>query len=1050
MNLTRFSIHRPVGISMIVAFFVVLGLYSYYRIGVELLPALNTPYVTVTVKYPGANAESIEQQVIKPIEDALSSVSDIKKMTSNASYERARITLELEFFANADSAAIDATKKVNAIRGKLPDEVEEPVVIKRDMNATPIVELAITSQKPLSVIYSKTENTFQDIVQQASGVSEIELFGGRDKEVAIEVDKDKMAAYKLTLDKIVTAVDAENQLLPSGSVYTETTRADVRVIAQYKKAADIEKIEVTNTAGQKIPLTAFATVREQAARISRYGRVNGQDAVSMRIYKNSDANIVSTAQNVMKTIQKLQKNYPEYQFTVVSNDADYVSKSLHNTMGTLIEGLCTTGLVLFLFLRGWRSTAAVMIAIPTSLISTFFIMYMAGFTFNMMSLMGMTLCVGILVDDSIVVLENITRHLQMGEDSMAAAENGRTEIGMAAIAITLCDAAVFMPIAFMSGMTGQFFRQFGLTIVFAGLFSLFVSFTLTPMLASRFFKNGFQPSDWRLWRIMDKIESTAIEHYDHILRWSLEHQKKILLPCLLVFLLALAFIPLRLVGSEYMPQTDEGSFQVLLQLPVGSSVEQTNQAMLQLEEKLRTIPEIKYYLTDAGGTNSYEGRAKVQLYDRKDRKRSIWAVTNELRSYAAQLPNADIMVAETQSSVAGVSSSTNARSGTGMMQLELRGNNFTTLNAAARKVQNILQSDVSGLTDINSSYTEGVPEIQLTVDRDRLKSYGTSLADVETAFSSAISGRKAGTIANDALNDGQDTDIYVRFMNADGFKVSDVASVPLNANGKLLYLGDVANIQNGTGPVSIRRVDKQRAITIGANLVGRPLNDVIQDTNQRLRAANLGEGVSYRFSGQATRMDETFGELLMALCLALVLIYMLLAVLYESTITPFIRMFSLPLGLIGAIFLLFLTHNTLNLYSLIGILVMDGIVAKNGTLLLDYTLTLMDRGMSACEAIIEAGKVRLKPIFMTTITMMVGMLPTAFAMTEGAETRSSMAWVIIGGLLTSTVFTLIVIPIIFLFFENHPPRSWWNSIAAFCSILGKKFFLVKKSLPESK
>ena len=502
MNITRFSIKRPVGISMIVAFFVVLGVYSYYRIGVELLPALNTPYVTVTVKYPGASADSVEQQIVKPVEDALSSVSNIKKMTSTASYEQARIGLELEFSANADTAAIDATKKVEAIKNKLPDEADSPVVIKRDMNAMPIVEIAVTSKEPLASIYSRTENNFQDVIQQAGGVSEVELHGGRDKEVAIEVDKDKMAAYKLTLAKIVSAVKAENQLLPSGSVYTETTKSDVRVIAQYKTAADIEKVEVTNTDGKSIPLTAVATVREQDARINRYGRVNGQDAVSMLIYKNSDANVVETADNILKNIDKLRKDNPDYEFTVVSNNADYVSKSLHNTLGTLIEGLITTGLVLFLFLRGWRSTAAVMIAIPTSLVSTFFVMYAAGFTFNMMSLMGMTLCVGILVDDSIVVLENITRHLKMGEDSMLAAENGRNEIGMAAVAITLCDAAVFMPIAFMTGMTGQFFRQFGLTIVFAGIFSLFVSFTLTPMLASRFFQGGFHPARKPLWNFM--------------------------------------------------------------------------------------------------------------------------------------------------------------------------------------------------------------------------------------------------------------------------------------------------------------------------------------------------------------------------------------------------------------------------------------------------------------------------------------------------------------------------------------------------------------------
>lgn len=1025
MNITKLSIQRPVGICMIVAFCVVLGLYSFYRIGVELLPAINTPYVTITVKYPGANAESVEQQVIKPIENALSSVSDIKKVTSTASYEKAQITLQMEFYANADAAAIDATKKVNSVRGKLPDEIEEPVVVKRDMNAKPIVELAMISPYPLSTSYSKAENVFQDILQQSSGVSEIELYGGRDKEVAIEVDKDKMAAYHLTLDKIVTKLNSENQLLPSGSVYTEKTKTDVRVIAQYKTTKDIEQIEVVNSNNVSIPLKAVATIREQDARVDRFGRVNGQDSISFAIYKNSDANIVSTAAAVLKNVDKLRKDYPDYQFEVVSNDADYVNTSLHNTLGTLMEGLVTTGLVLFLFLRGWRSTLAVMLAIPTSLISTFFVMYMAGFTFNMMSLMGMTLCVGILVDDSIVVLENINRHLHLGKDSRQAAEDGRMEIGMAAVAITLCDVAVFLPIAFMNGMTGQFFRQFGLTIVFATLFSLFISFTLTPMLASRFFTAGPEEPKGKVWSFMDWLEKTAIHKYEIILRWSLLHQKKILLTALAAFIATLSFIPLRLVGSEYMPQTDESSFEVMVDLPVGRSVEQTNQVMSELENYLSTMQEVKYYLTRAGGQSSNQGRIKVQLYDRKQRSRSVWQVADQLREFAAaNVKNADVRVQESQSSVAGVSSGS-MRGGGGSLQLELRGNDWQALIAASDKVQKMLQNDVKGVTDVNSSYIEGMPELQLHVDREKLRTYDTSLGAVETAFASAISGRSAGVIANDVNNDGQDTDIKVRFKHSDGFKASDVAKIPLDANGKIVFLGDVAEIKNGVGPVSLRRVDKQRAITIGGGLSGRPLNDVMQDAKKAMKNMDLGNGVTYRFSGQADNMNDTFTELFAALLLALLLIYMLLAVLYESTVTPFIRMFSLPLGMIGSILLLFLTHNTINLYSLIGILVMDGIVAKNGTLLLDYTLTLMaDHGMTARNAVIEAGKVRLKPIFMTTLTMMVGMMPTALAMTEGSETRVSMAWVIIGGLLTSTVFTLIVIPIIFLFFENHPIRSW--------------------------
>ncbi|MBQ1913973.1 MAG: efflux RND transporter permease subunit, partial [Selenomonadaceae bacterium] len=414
----------------------------------------------------------------------------------------------------------------------------------------------------------------------------------------------------------------------------------------------------------------------------------------------------------------------------------------------------------------------------------------------------------------------------------------------------------------------------------------------------------------------------------------------------------------------------------------------------------------------------------------QERSRSVWAVANEVRDFSAGIREAEIRVAETQSSVAGISGGGGPRNGGGALQLELRGNDNEALIAAEEKVQELLRTKVEGLSDVNSTYTEGIPELQLRVDREKLKTYKTSLADVDTAFSSAISGLSAGALVNDIHNNGQDTDIKVRFRNAYYYKASDVVKVPLSAGGSLIYLGDVAQITNGRGPVNIRRVDKQRSIAIGANLSNeRPMGDVVKDVNKLMREADLGEGITYKFKGQATQMDETFQELLSALFLAMVLIYMLLAVLYESTITPFIRMFSLPLGLIGSILLLFLTHNTLNLYSMIGILVMDGIVAKNGTLLIDYTLTLMDRGRSALDAVIEAGRVRLKPIAMTTITMMAGMMPTALAMTEGSETRVSMAWVIIGGLLTSTVFTLVIIPIIFLFFEKHPPRSWFSFVA---------------------
>lgn len=1003
---------------MVVAFFVVLGLFSFYRIGVELLPSLNTPYVTVTVSYPGANADSVEQQVVKPIEDALSSVSNVKHMNSTASYGQARITLELDFSANADAAAIDATKKVNAIRGKLPDGIDEPVVIKRDINATPIMFVAVQSNKSLDDIYSKTENDFENVIQQADGVSEIELNGGRDKEIAVEVDKNKLVHYDMTLAEIVSAIKAENVLMPSGSVYTDSTTTDVRVKAQFISEDELEKIQVTNIKGAKIPLTAVATIRRKDQRVTRYARINGSDAVIMAIYKNSDANVVSTVDNVMQKLDSLRADNPDYTFTVTNEAASYIRNSLHNTLQTLIEGLFTTGLVLFFFLRGWRSTLAVMIAIPTSLISTFFVMYLAGFTFNMMSLMGMVLCVGILVDDSIVVLENIHRHLMQGESPHDAALNGRMEIGMAAIAITLCDVVVFMPIAFMTGMVGQYFKQFGLTIVFATLFSLFVSFTLTPMLASRFFKKGLAVQSQRpLWKKMDHIEDWARTHYVQLLTWTLDHSKKVVLAVLAVFIAAVALVPAGLVGSEFMPQTDESGFRITVQLPTNANLERTDAVTKQLETYLSTIPEVTYCTAMIGGRQSNEASIQVTLKNRLDRSRSIWQITNQVRAFAADhIWDGTIRVQENQASVSGVSGGFGR--GSGNLRLELRGKNNDDLVAKSHEIEDIMKNDVAGLRDISSSYEEGMPEYRLVVDREKLKHYGTSIGDLNNTFANAISGQKAGVLANDVKNDNNDTDIYVRLKGSDGYRISDLETIPLSANGHIIYLSDVATVKAETGPVTIRRTDKERSITLGSTLDNRPLNEAMKDLSQRLDKLDLN-GITYRFTGQADQMSDTFRDLGLALVLSLILIYMILAILYESVKTPFIRMFSLPLGLIGSLFLLFLTNQSLNLYSLIGILVMDGLVAKNGTLLLDYTLTLMEQGLPPRQAIIEAGRVRLRPIFMTTLTMVVGMLPTALSLSAGSETRSSMAVVVIGGLLTSTVFTLLIIPIIFLFFENH-------------------------------
>lgn len=1040
MNITRFSIQRPVGISMIVLFFVVLGLFSFYRIGVELLPAINTPYVTVTVDYPGAGAEQVEQDVVKPLENALSSLSNLKHMTAIARPERAIVILEFEFWANADFAAIDATKFVESARKKMPEETKQPVVIKRDLNATPILEISVLADKPLSDVYGLANDVFVERIQRAGGVSDVELNGGRDKEIAVEVDKDKLNYYNISLNQIANRIKQENVQSPAGSVYTDKIETNVRLDAQYASVAELSSIHVTNNKGVSVPLKDLAVIKEQDARVTRYARTNGQEVISMTVYKNSDANLVDTVKETKKQLETLRAEYPGYQFLIVTDASVYVKSALGNTLQALLEGLLTTGMVLYVFLRGWRSTVAVMVAIPTSLISTFFAMYIAGFTFNMMSLMGMALCIGVLVDDSIVVLENIHRHLRMGKEASAAAEDGRNEIGMAAIAITLCDVVVFMPIAFMQGMTGQYFRQFGLTIVFATLCSLFISFTLTPMLASRLFKDGHAEPEGRFWRFMNRIEERVIRRYERFLCWSLENTRKVIGVVVAIFVLTVAMIPLGVIGAEYMPRTDEGSFRINIQLPVGTNIDQTNVAIQKIENYLDTVPEVTNYLSSVGNPGGYAGGVSVQLVDKKERGRTVWQITDEVRKVLrGKLPDAVIQVNESQASIAGVSGGAGTGGGpnSSPVRVEIQGQNMDALIKTSYRIQEKM-GQVNGIKDIRSSYVEGMPELRLSVDREKLKFYSTSVGEVNNVFNAAIAGMKAGVFANDPANNGQDTDINVRLQGSDGFKASDIRSIPVQSGKGLVKFGDIAQVEDSVGPVLLRRVDKQRAINLSANITDRPLQEVLDDIRRTVTPEDLGSGITYSFTGQASNMNETFFEMAQALVLSLILVYMLLAVLYESISTPAIRMLSLPLGLIGSLAFLAITGNTINLYSLIGVLVMDGLVAKNGTLLLDYTLTLMGEGMAAREAIIEAGKTRFKPIIMTTMTMVTGMLPTAMAFTSGAETRVSMAWVLIGGLLSSTFFTLVVIPIVFLHFENRPVTGYLRRLGALVAKLGQR------------
>ena len=623
---------------------------------------------------------------------------------------------------------------------------------------------------------------------------------------------------------------------------------------------DIKKIYVTAQGGGAVPITALGDVVREDKKVSRYARINGQDAVGISIYKNSNANLVSTSDAVMTVLEQLRKEYPDYQFIVVNDSAAYVRTALHNTLGTLVEGLFTTGLVLFLFLRGWRSAAAVMIAIPTSLIASFFAMYLAGFTFNMMSLMGMTL------------YRHPGRRFHCGagkypppsgrgESPKEAAVKGRMEIGMAAIAITICDVVVYLPIAFMTSMTGQFFRQFGLTIVFASLFSLFISFTLTPMLASRFFQKGLQVPDRKLWRAMDRMEEGMQDFYEEALHWSFHHKKKLFAGTALALALFTAMVPLGIIGREYMPRTDESGFNVQIKLPTDASIERTDAVTTQLEDYLSQVPEAKYYMAMVGGGSGVNsGRIRVSLMDRQDRNRSIWDITDEMRNWISQnIHDGDVRIKEDQASVSGTSGGGLGQGG-GAFRLELRGNNMQDLILASEKVQDMLKQGSYGITDVSSTYQEGLPELSIVPDRDKLKYYGVTVGSLYDTLSSAISGSGGGVLPNDVKNSGNDTDINVYFRGGESYKKSDLAVIPIETSKGLVHISDVAQIKDEEGPITINRTDKQRSIIIGGNPGSRPLSQVIEEVTHDLEGAGLPETVSFRFSGQADSMNESFTD----------------------------------------------------------------------------------------------------------------------------------------------------------------------------------------------
>lgn len=1027
MKLTELAIKRPSAMSMIIMFFIVLGIFGYSKIGSDLFPKANMPIVTIVAQYPGAGPEEMEGQVTNQIEEAVASLSGLKTSRSYI-YEGVSFTvLEFTMSTNADYAAMDAQKAVDKAMMQLPQDIEKPLVQKIDMNAEPIMVIAVTGEKPINEIYETANDTVKARLETVPGVAGISVIGGRKQQVRVELDRTKMESYGVAANQVIQLLKAENINVPSGNVNNDRIQYDVRLVGKFKTVEDIEKLPVPLLNGTTVPLGEMAKIYNTFAEVEQYSRMDKKTAVSLVIQKQSDASIVDTVRNVRAELADIRQGMPNGVELVVSDDQSvFINNSLADTQRTLFEGIIMTGIVLLFFLREWRSVVIVMLAIPTSIVATFMMMYLFGYTFNMLSLMGLSLCVGILVDDSIVVLENIHRHMQMGKSPVQAAIDGRQEIGMAAVAITLSDVVVFAPMAFMQGMVGQMFRQFGMTVVVATLFSLFISFTLTPMLAARFYKNS-QPGGtgaasknkhWeRFGQTLGRLGDAVLGFYRKLLIWSLNHRLKMLAIILGGILAAVSLI--NAIGFEFMSPSDQGKFNIEIEMPPGTALNVTDGFVRKLEERVDQIPEVDHVLatvgTQAGNLFAVSSpdlaKLDVVLSHKNDREKTVWQVADVVRGWSNDYPGVKLSITEAQ--MPGLNNFE------APIILEVRGSDKDVLADYARKIEKIVQ-EAPGTADVDMSWEENVkPEYQVVVDRDKAAGYGFTAADIAQALRGALAGDKASKIRLE----NKDVDVWVQLSDVNRRSIEDIGNITVaNRMGQTFLIKQMADIVPAKGPTEIRHQNRERMISILANYKDVSLSALVRDFDTKIAGLNLPNGYSFGYDGMIKQMNESNADLGTVLVLSLILVYMILVILYESFLTPFIRMLSLPVGIIGAMLALFLTHNTLNIMSIIGIIMLDGLAAKNGTLLIDYTNTLMRRGMNLREALIEAGTKRLRPIFMTSTTMIFGMLPTALALADGAELRKGMGIVLVGGLITSTILTPILIPVAYTMIDDF--KKW--------------------------
>ncbi|WP_114788991.1 efflux RND transporter permease subunit [Niabella yanshanensis] len=1021
MKIAELSIKRP---SLVIVLFTILtlgGILSYTTLNYELLPKFSPSVVSVTTIYPGASPSEVENTVSRKIEDAVSSMENIKKIDVKSYESLSTVIITLNSGTDVDYALNDAQRKVNAILKDLPDDVDPPSLNKFSLDDLPVVTLSATAKLDEASFFDLMDKRIGPVISRVPGVAQVNLIGGQEREIQVSFNAAKLEANGLSVLQVQQAVLAANLDFPTGSVQTRDQDILIRLAGKFKTIDELRNLVVkTSATGGQVRLADVADVQDAQKDVEKLARVNNESSIALQVLKQSDANGVSVSEGVQAIVNRLQSEYASsgLQLTIANDASVYTLESADAVIHDLILAIILVAVVMLFFLHSIRNALIVMVAIPASLIATFIGMSLLGYSLNLMSLLGLSLVVGILVDDAIVVLENIYRHMEMGKNKVRAAFDATKEIGFTVTAITLVIVVVFIPIAISTGLVSDILREFCVTVALATVLSLLSSFTIVPLLSSRFGKLEHITGKSWFGKIILSFERGLNKFTDAItgiLKWSLKYKKTTLVAVFVLLITSFSMIGAGFVGTDFFPKSDRGEFLVQIEMPKDVSIEQTNQMTQRAEAFLKTKPEVTNLITTVGQSSdgmgasqatAYKSEISVRLVEKKDREddANVYAAKTK-RELEKILVGAKVKTVP----VSILGSAENAPLG-----LVVTGPNLDSVMRFANAAKDKL-AGIKGATEIKLSVETGNPEINVQVDRDKMAALGLSLQTVGATMQTAFSGNTDGKYRAGEY----EYDINMRYGAFNRKSITDVNNLLfMNERGEQIRLSQFATVRESSGPSMLERRDKSTSVTVQAQSVGRPTGTIAAEWGVAIEDIQKPTGVNYIWGGDMENQSEGFGTLGIALLIAIVLVYLIMVALYDSFVYPFVVLFSIPLSIIGALLALALTNNSLNIFTILGLIMLIGLVAKNAIILVDFTNQRKAEGETTYNALIQANHARLRPILMTTIAMVIGMLPIALASGAGAEWKNGLAWVIIGGLLSSLFLTLIVVPVMYAIFDK--------------------------------